>query len=264
MNNYTYFATVYDRMMDNIPYEEWEQYILQLFYRYGVAPCSHVAELGCGTGVMTRLLSSEGFVMTGIDLSEDMLEVAKCKDTSDINYICRDMRNFELSTKQDAIISVCDSMNYLLTEEDITKTFSSVKRNLKSGGVFIFDLKTEYFFVNELDGEVFAEDMGDFSYVWRNRYNREEHIHHYLLEFNVKSGLGKNRKDNASKKDTILDHKHLRLIKEHHRQRSFSAGDIKQAALNAGFNKANVYDAFTFRKPLKSSGRIYVVMRNED
>ena len=126
------------------------------------------------------------------------------------------------------------------------------------------DLKTEYFFVNELDGEVFAEDMGDFSYVWRNRYNREEHIHHYLLEFNVKSGLGKNRKDNASKKDTILDHKHLRLIKEHHRQRSFSAGDIKQAALNAGFNKANVYDAFTFRKPLKSSGRIYVVMRNED
>lgn len=70
MSQYKYFATVYDRMMDNVPYEEWKQYILQLLFKYGVKPCAKIAELGCGTGMMTRLLSDDGFHMTGIDLSE--------------------------------------------------------------------------------------------------------------------------------------------------------------------------------------------------
>ena len=245
MNNYTYFATVYDRMMDNIPYEEWEQYILQLFYRYGVAPCSHVAELGCGTGVMTRLLSSEGFVMTGIDLSEDMLEVAKCKDTSDINYICRDMRNFELSTKQDAIISVCDSMNYLLTEEDITKTFSSVKRNLKSGGVFIFDLKTDYFFGNILDGHTYRDRYDDFLCIWKNVYNRQNRIHEYHLRFKSRD-------------------RELNEYREVHRQRAFSADEIIRSAKKAGFTRGRAYGAFTFDKPVKNSERWYIILINSE
>lgn len=78
-DSYTYFAKLYDTMMDDIPYDEWEQYLLQLLYHFNVAPDASIAELGCGTGNMTRRLSEDGFHMTGIDLSEDMLSIAKIK-----------------------------------------------------------------------------------------------------------------------------------------------------------------------------------------
>lgn len=275
MSQYEYFATVYDRMMDNIPYEEWKQYILQLLFKYGVNPYASIAELGCGTGVMTRLLAGDGFAMTAIDLSEDMLDIAgsynikndiakmnkaaayndkevnvsRCKGTeaseeedafSNIIYLHQDMRELSLLGKQDVIISICDSMNYLLTDEDLYKTMHAVKNNLKQGGIFIFDLKTEYFYENELDDETFSEDMGEFSYLWRNQYSTVDHIHRYYLEFYVDG----------------------RVIREMHKQRAFSAMDIKNAALKAGFTSAAAYDAFTFNKPRKKSERIYIVMRN--
>ena len=164
MAEYKYFAKVYDRMMDNIPYEEWKQYLMQLFFAYDVPPCAKITELGCGTGVMTRLLSDEGFAMTGVDISKEMLNVARGNSGSDITYINSDMRSFEIYEKQDAIISICDSMNYLLTNDDLYRTMVAAHSNLKGDGVFIFDLKTEYFFRSKLDGKTFAENMGDFSY----------------------------------------------------------------------------------------------------
>ena len=247
MAEYKFFAKVYDRMMDNIPYEEWEQYLLCLLYRYGVPPCSNMTELGCGTGVMTRLLAADGFAMTGIDLSEEMLHVARKKRYSSfdehITYINSDMRDFHVNEKQDAIVSVCDSMNYLLTNEDLYKTMVSVRKSLKENGVFIFDLKTEYFFKTVLDGRIYREDMGDFSYIWKNRYDGEKHIHEYRLLFT-----------HEENKEPVRE-------KEVHRQRVFTAADIKEAAIRAGFTHAAAYDAFTYDKPRKCSERIYIVMK---
>ena len=77
MKAYSVFAHIYDKMMDNIPYEEWKDYLLMLMYRYGVSPSASVAEIGCGTGTMTGLLAEEGFDVMGLDLSSDMLEEAR-------------------------------------------------------------------------------------------------------------------------------------------------------------------------------------------
>ena len=242
MSSYNYFAKVYDRMMDNIPYDEWEQYILQLLYRNHVSPDACMTEIGCGTGIMTGLLKDEGFSMTGIDLSEEMLEVAKTK-RDDIEYLHMDMREFHLSEKQDVIISICDSMNYLLTNDDLYRTLKSVRDNLKEGGLLIFDLKTQHFFETELDGETFKEDLKDFSYVWKNKYDKEKCIHYYQLFFKYRSSEG------------------VKHETEVHRQRVFFANDIKEAAQKAGFKKSNVYDEFTFDKPRKNSDRIYIIMR---
>ena len=60
-------------MMDNIPYEEWKDFLLRMMYRYRVSPSASIAELGCGTGTMTGLLAEEGFDVMGLDLSSDML-----------------------------------------------------------------------------------------------------------------------------------------------------------------------------------------------
>jgi SAM-dependent methyltransferase len=241
MAEYKYFATVYDRMMDDIPYEEWEQYILLLLCRYGVEPCSRITELGCGTGTMSELLAEDGFQVTGIDLSKEMLDIAIKKGRNDISYICADMRDFVLPEKQSAVISICDSMNYLLTEDDLTAALTCGKKCLEPGGIFIFDLKTEYFFKNSYDGITFADDLGDFSYVWQNRYDEEARIHEYRIRFRIKEEQG------------------YRFEKELHRQRTFRAEEIKAATLKAGFRKAVAYDAFTLDKPRKNSERIYIV-----
>ena len=230
-------------MMDDIPYKEWEKYLVLLLNRYGIAPPSSVLELGCGTGNMSELLAAEGFTVTGIDISEEMLTIAKAKNLKErnITYLSADMRDFTLPKKQAAAISVGDSMNYLLSTEDFTKALTAVHDNLNPGGVFIFDLKTEYFFKTSYDGMTFEDDLGDFSYVWKNYYDDEKRTHEYHLRFKVKDGDG------------------VRFENELHRQRTYSASEIKEAAIKAGFKKAAAYDAFTLNKPRKCSERIYIV-----
>ena len=73
MDAYTGFAYVYDEYMDNIPYEEWGQYMIALLKENGVSCDSSVLELGCGTGTVTRMLAKEGYDCVGLDMSEDCL-----------------------------------------------------------------------------------------------------------------------------------------------------------------------------------------------
>ena len=79
MDAYTGFAYVYDEYMDNIPYEEWGQYMIALLKENGVSGDSSVLELGCGTGTVTRMLAKEGYDCVGLDMSEDMLSIASEK-----------------------------------------------------------------------------------------------------------------------------------------------------------------------------------------
>ena len=98
MGAYESFARVYDLFMDNVPYEEWGSYLTGLLREYGICGGT-VAELGCGTGKMTRLLAAAGYDMIGVDNSEDMLEIASEKrEKSGLNilYLLQDMREFEL------------------------------------------------------------------------------------------------------------------------------------------------------------------------
>ena len=146
MEAYTGFAAVYDTFMDNVPYEEWCGYIKSLLMEQGVKE-GLVLDLGCGTGSLAELLSAAGYDMIGVDASEEMLELAyekKAVSGSDILYLCQDMRELELYGTVEAVISVCDCMNYILEYEDLVQVFRLVNNYLDPGGVFIFDLNTKY------------------------------------------------------------------------------------------------------------------------
>lgn len=145
MKAYSFFAKVYDVFMNDIPYVDWLDGIEAYMERRNIQ-CHRVLELGCGTGRFTALLAADGYEVTGLDLSEAMIKVAKKKPFGKrISYVCSDMRNFNLGKKFDVVISVCDSMNYLLNNDDMCNTFLSVGKHLEKGGYFIFDLKTETF-----------------------------------------------------------------------------------------------------------------------
>ena len=97
MEAYTEFATVYDTFMDNVPYEAWEKYLVDILKAEGIND-GLLLELGCGTGRMTRLLAAEGYDMIGVDNSEEMLSVAReyTMENTEILYLLQDMREFEL------------------------------------------------------------------------------------------------------------------------------------------------------------------------
>ena len=88
-------------------------------------------DLGCGTGRMTNLLKGFGYRMTGLDISPEMLEIAAGSGDSEILYICQDMRELALLHPADAVISTCDSLNYILEPEDLIQVFVRVRENLK-------------------------------------------------------------------------------------------------------------------------------------
>lgn len=175
MGSYENFARVYDELMDNVPYEEWAQFILNLLQDRKITE-GLVLELGCGTGKLMTLLGKVGFDMIGVDNSVEMLQIAREKTSQDFLYLLQDMREFELYGTVKAVISVCDSVNYITKKEELRKVFQLVNNYLDPEGLFIFDFNTEYKY-RELIGEtVIAEDREDVSFIWFNEYDEDSHL----------------------------------------------------------------------------------------
>ena len=173
MEAYSSFAQVYDLFMDNVPYEEWSRYLISLLKEYQVTDGT-VVELGCGTGKMTRLLADAGYDMVGVDNSAEMLEIAgerqEEEERNDILYLLQDMRELELFGNIRAVVSVCDSMNYIMEPEDLKKVFGLVKEYLAEDGVFIFDLNTVHKY-RDLMGEcTISENREESSFIWENYF----------------------------------------------------------------------------------------------
>ena len=185
MEAYTSFASVYDTFMDNVPYGEWGGYIYTLLCRYGVKS-GIILDLGCGTGTMTEILAGYGYDMIGVDNSEDMLELAMEKRIAsgyDILYLLQDMREFELYGTVRAVVSVCDSVNYITEPEELAGVFRLVNNYLDPGGIFLFDFNTEYKYREVMGDCTIAEDRGPCSFIWDNCYYEEERINKYDWRF---------------------------------------------------------------------------------
>lgn len=152
--------------------------------KYNINP-KLIAELGCGTGNITGRLAKEGYDMIGIDISEEMLSVARQKavDEGDKNilYLLQDMTEFELYGTVDVILCLCDSINYITEYEDIVKVFKLVNNYLEPGGLFIFDINTEYKFKNILGENTFADSEENAAYIWQNYYDENERITNTML-----------------------------------------------------------------------------------
>lgn len=255
MEAYTSFAAVYDTFMDNVPYEEWGEYLHGLLTEYGIDD-GLVLDLGCGTGTMTEILASKGYDMTGVDFSEEMLDIAmqkREKTGHDILYLMQDMREFELYGTVRAIVSICDSMNYLTEDGDLEQVFRLANNYLDPGGLFIFDMNTEYKYRELLGDQTIAEEREKCSFIWDNYYYEEEKINEYQLSLFVE--------------DPLLSEKTgqdiCRKFQEMHYQRAYSLAEVKAALEVAGMEFVAAYDAFTRNPVRRDSERMYIIAREQ-
>ncbi|MBO4325369.1 MAG: class I SAM-dependent methyltransferase [Lachnospiraceae bacterium] len=244
MDAYTGFAEVYDRCMDNIPYDEWAQNIRNLLHKHGIKD-GIVCELGCGTGEMTERLSEMGYDMIGIDSSEDMLMEAREKlyersetDEPGILYLQQDMRELELYGTVAACVSVCDSMNYLLTKDDLLTVFRLVNNYLDKDGLFLFDMKTEACFA-ALGDETRVEQFRDATVIWENSYRKRKKQNCYRITMFLK--------DRGSMYEKL---------QEVHVQQAYSAETVKQLLTEAGMVFLGALDAETLEPADETSERI--------
>jgi ubiquinone/menaquinone biosynthesis C-methylase UbiE len=252
MEAYTDFASVYDKFMDDTPYEKWCTNIVTKLEEYDIRD-GLVLELGCGTGSMTELLAARGYDMIGVDSSDEMLNIAaskKEKSGHDILYLNQDMREFELYGTVRAVVSVCDSLNYLLLNEDIVTCFKLVNNYLDPGGVFFFDFNTKYKYETVIGDSVIAENRDECSFIWENFYDAEEGINEYDLTLFV-------RNEEASKEGEEL----FSRFNEVHLQRGYTLEEIKDFIKEAGLEFVEAYDADTLGSVRDISERIYCVAR---
>ncbi len=259
MEAYGDFAGVYDEFMDNTPYEEWGERLDALIQKYGVtspvrdsedtldSEKNLVVDLGCGTGTLTELMYQKGYDMIGVDLSESMLNVAmekREKSGADILYLLQDMRELELYSTVGCVFSVCDSVNYILEEDELQEVFELVNNYLFPGGIFIFDFNTSYKYQEVIGDTVIAENREDCSFIWENYYDPEEDINEYDLTIFVREQGDVFRK-----------------FEETHLQRGYTPEQMRRLVERAGLEILEMTDADTEDAVTAESERVYIIAR---
>lgn len=288
MEAYTSFAYVYDTFMDNVPYGEWARHIREKLCEHGVTD-GIVLDLGCGTGTMTERLAGYGYDMIGVDNSEEMLELAMEKKTEsgyDILYLLQDMRGFELYGTVRAVVSVCDSVNYITEPDELEEVFRLVNNYLDPKGFFLFDFNTVHKYRDVIGDSTIAEDRGVCSFIWDNRYYEKEQINEYDLtlfiaeDFNPMENAYVSERT-ADSEDALLSEEGAgdledtmfseeeggengslyRRYTETHYQRGYTLAEIQELLERAGLVFIEAYDADTKETPNDTSERICVIAR---
>ncbi|MDE6168371.1 MAG: class I SAM-dependent methyltransferase [Acetatifactor sp.] len=259
MEAYRDFAKVYDELMDNVPYGQWCDRLDELIKRHGVSKPERdveglldsernlVVDLGCGTGTLTELLYERGYDVIGVDASEAMLNAAmekKEKSGAEILYLLQDMRELELYSTVGTIFSVCDSLNYILEEDELLEVFQRVENYLFPGGIFVFDFNTDYKYREVIGNTTIAENREDCSFIWENLYDAEEEINEYDLTVFV-------REDNGL----------FRRFSETHFQRGYTVEQMTELVRKSGMELVEMLDADTGSFVTARSERVVVTAR---
>lgn len=217
----------------------WITYLELLWTKLDVKP-QNVLEVCCGTGKLCRALSKKGIRMTGIDLSQQMIDMAISKaddDNLEIAFSCQDAANFDLPWTFDAAFSFFDSMNYITQPDDCKSAIAATASHLQPGAPFIFDLNTAYAFEQRMFDQSDLKRDRKVRYKWLSNYDKDSRICRVDMSFWAGD----------------------RYFEEVHEQRAHSQEEIAKWMQAAGFTSVAFYDAYTLDRPRGKSDRVHVV-----
>lgn len=169
MNGYRYFSRFYDALTFNVNYPAQAKYLSGLILEHTRRPVELVLDLCCGTGSLSQELSGMGWEMICADASPEMLSVAASKQyPMQPLFLCQKAEELDLYGTIDACVCALDSLNHLSGPKTLEAAIGKVSLFLAPGGVFVFDLNTEYKHRKVLDRNVYVYETEEIYCVWRN------------------------------------------------------------------------------------------------
>lgn len=246
---YDLVASFYDRTNCEIDYGAWADFIEEAFDRYLPKKPALVLDLACGTGRMTRELAARGYDMTGVDLSAEMLNVARDRAAEEgmsdkILWLLQDMTAFELYGTIGAVVCCLDSINHLTRTEDLKKTFSLVWNYLDPGGLFLFDVNGKRRFETVYANETYTmEDERDFC-VWENDYHPKTSLCHFYITLFRRMADGRYRR-----------------YDDEQTERMYRTEFLRRTLTGGGFEFLGAFSDFSFTPATEEDERIYIVAR---
>ena len=229
MDNYQEFARVYDTIMDDTLYEAWHDFSR----RHLPSETKEILELACGTGKLCVLFARDGYAVTGLDLSEEMLTIAynraldELDDSVGIGFIEGDMRDLSDVGTYDAVTCYSDSICYMPDREAVQEVFDGVFNALNAGGTFIFDVHSVHQIDNVFPGYTYHENEEDYAFIWDSFPGEKAHSITHELTFFVKDSDGK-----FERRDEVHD------------ERTYTIDNYLTMLDNAGFVSVQVFADF--------------------
>lgn len=244
MSSYQTFAYLYDELTQNVEYEKRCEYILSFFEQNGIKSGT-VLDLACGTGSMSIPFMKKGYSIIGVDLSEEMLEIASNRlfeAGNSFSLLKAKMQEFELPEKAEACICCLDSINHLNNIDDVLATFKNVYDSLNNGGLFVFDVNTVYKHNEILADNTFVFDEDDYYLVWDNEAVDDRTVR-ILLDMFILNGESYNR------------------FSEEFEETAYSVEELSSLLNKVGFVDIKVYDELSYDEPKNDSERLYFVCK---
>ncbi|MBQ8254575.1 MAG: class I SAM-dependent methyltransferase [Clostridia bacterium] len=243
--SYSAIAECYDALNSHIDYKQFASFLNREIRAGGISDGSLVLDLACGTGNITLPLSKLGYDMIGVDLSGEMLNVARNKKDGDkVLWLCQDMRSFELYGTVGAVVCCLDSINYLTSRDGLNKCFSLVHNYLDPNGIFIFDVNTPYKFETVYgNNHYILEDDGIYC-GWQNYFDKKSGLCDFELSFFY---------ENADGSYTRLD--------ETQTERCYSLKTLNNLLIKNGFEVIKVISDFDGSPVNDTDERAYFVCR---
>lgn len=239
MRAYDALAASYDGLMADGSYRRRAAF-LERRLRKSAVPVRRVLDLACGTGTIACLLAQRGYEVLASDGSEEMLTQAASKAAGLERpplFLHQAMSKLRLDQPVDAVVSTLDSLNYLTAERDLRETFRRVRRWLKPGGLFLFDVNTPYK-LRRMDGQLYMDETEESVCVWRTFFFEKKQVCAYQVD------LFRLRPDGAWDRSF-----------EEHRERAWSEEELRRHLAEAGFSSIRLTGDLTDKPPQLNEDR---------
>lgn len=250
MSQFNALAPHYDELMEVVPYDSWADYVWMLFHIADHEP-KKLLDCACGTGNVSFQLAKVAPHVVGVDLAGAMIEVARRKIPAwqsqikgEIRFFEADLADFNLGEAFDCATCLYDSLNYIVEPEKLEAAFGCIARHLENGGVFVFDMNSDYALKADLFTQHNRDPRRQLHYDWRAKHDETTKITTVDMLFT--------RFDEAGQPIQFS---------EQHRERAYELPEIKAMLARTGWETVRIYDAYTLNLPHAKSERWFFVVR---
>jgi len=246
------YSSYYNLLYKDKDYNGEAGFIYDLIQKYSPGT-KNVLDLGCGTGGHDFLLAEKGYAMTGVDMSEEMLSIARSQPLNhstaqQLNFLHGDIRTFRMDKKFETTISLFHVMSYQTTNEDFLSALRTAKAHLASGGIYIFDFWYGPAVLTDRPA-VRVKKLEDDQIQVIRLAEPVMHANKNLVDVNYTVWI-------KDKKSTMTEE-----IRETHHMRYWFLPEIEHLIKEAGFEMLNHGEWMTGKQPGFDTWGVYIVAR---